>query len=62
MLRQSVISSIEPINVYPFSQMESAFRLIQGGKHMGKMVLRADSETTVQVSASYRILKSLARS
>lgn len=58
MLRRKVISTIEPITVYPFSQMESAFRLIQAGKHMGKVVLRADLETTVKVSAFYRNLNS----
>ena len=50
MLRQGFISTIQPINVYPFSKMESAFRLIQAGKHMGKVVLRADLDTTVKVS------------
>ena len=52
MLRQGLISTIQPINVYPFSKMESAFRLIQAGKHMGKVVLRADLDTTVKVSVS----------
>ena len=52
MLRQGFISTIQPINVYPFSKMESAFRLIQAGKHMGKVVLRADLDTTVKVSVS----------
>ena len=50
MLRQGFISTIKPINVYPFSEVESAFRLIQAGKHMGKVVLRADPETRVRVS------------
>ena len=51
MLRQGLISTIKPINVYPFSQMENAFRLIQAGKHMGKVVLKADPETRVKASS-----------
>ena len=50
MLRQGFISTIKPINVYSFSEVENAFRLIQAGKHMGKVVLRADPETRVRVS------------
>ena len=52
MVRQGSLSIIEPINVYPFAQMESAFGLIQAGKHLGKVVLKADTETLVKVSSS----------
>ena len=61
MLPRGLISTIKTINVYLFSQMKRAFRLIQAGKHMGKVVLKADLENTVKVSASYRSLKSLTR-
>ena len=35
MLHQGLISTIKPINVFPFSQLESAIRLIQDGKTHG---------------------------
>lgn len=55
MLRRGFIFTIKPINVYPYSQLESAFRLIQAGKHKGKVVLTADAETTVKVCAFIRV-------
>lgn len=40
---------VEPITVYPVGEIEKAFRLMQAGKHMGKIVLSASEETLVPV-------------
>ncbi|EAA29886.2 hypothetical protein GE21DRAFT_5309 [Neurospora crassa] len=40
---------VEPITVYPVGEIEKAFRLMQAGKHMGKIVLTASEETLVPV-------------
>ena len=50
MISRGSLSTIEPINAYPLSEIENAFRTIQTGKHMGKVVLRADPEVEVKVS------------
>ena len=49
LLQEGAISPVHPLNVFRFSEMESAFRLIQAGKHIGKVVLRVDDVTTVKV-------------
>ena len=49
LIQHKALSLIKPITVMPISQLESAFRLIQAGKHMGKIVLNADPDTKVKV-------------
>jgi NADPH:quinone reductase-like Zn-dependent oxidoreductase len=44
------IDAVSPITVYPLSDVEKAFRLMQAGKHMGKIVLSVTPETLVPVS------------
>jgi len=43
------INPVHPINVYPISDVEKAFRLMQAGKHLGKIVLSVDPEAQVSV-------------
>ena len=44
------IDAVHPITVYPLGEVEKAFRLLQAGKHMGKIVLSVTPETMVPVS------------
>jgi len=44
------IDAVHPVTVYPLSEVEKAFRLMQAGKHMGKIVLSVTPETMVPVS------------
>ena len=62
MLRDGAISPVQPLNVLPLSEIEGAFRLIQAGKHLGKVVLKAQTDVTVKVgSVSFsRVRKSIA--
>ena len=53
LLQEGVILPVHPLNVFRFSEMESAFRLIQAGKHVGKVVLRVDDVTTVKVRSIF---------
>ncbi|KAK4163340.1 putative polyketide synthase [Cladorrhinum sp. PSN259] len=39
MVAEQEIKAVFPISVYPLSDVEKAFRLMQAGKHMGKIVL-----------------------
>lgn len=50
LIQQGALSLIKPITVLPVSQIESAFRLIQAGKHVGKIVVKADANTRVKVN------------
>ncbi|KAL8882951.1 MAG: hypothetical protein Q9198_000127 [Flavoplaca austrocitrina] len=48
LLAEGKLQPVQPLNVFPLSEMESAFRLIQAGKHTGKVILQADKTTTVK--------------
>lgn len=50
LVHQGVIHPITPITVYPYSQIESAFKLMQLGKHTGKIVLKPSDDDLVPVS------------
>ncbi|KAK0641933.1 hypothetical protein B0T16DRAFT_334009 [Cercophora newfieldiana] len=43
------VNAVDPISVYPISDVEKAFRLMQAGKHMGKIVLSVTPEVFVPV-------------
>lgn len=49
LLQEGAILPVHPFNVFRLSEVESAFRLIQAGKHVGKVVLKANDVTTVKV-------------
>ena len=50
-----VVGMIRPIEVMPLSDIEGAFRHIRTGKHMGKVVLKADIDTRVKVRIQFSI-------
>ncbi|KAK0620712.1 hypothetical protein B0T14DRAFT_432757 [Immersiella caudata] len=43
------VNAVHPISVYPISAVEKAFRLMQAGKHMGKIVLLVTPDVMVPV-------------
>ncbi|KAL4940592.1 hypothetical protein BDV06DRAFT_223966 [Aspergillus oleicola] len=47
LLDEGSLRPVFPVTVYPVSQMESAFRLMQAGRHQGKLVLSYSPEDTV---------------
>ncbi|KAL4794077.1 hypothetical protein BDV19DRAFT_390587 [Aspergillus venezuelensis] len=47
LLDEGSLRPVFPVTVYPVSQMESAFRLMQAGRHQGKLVLSYSPEETV---------------
>lgn len=49
LLGKGVVKLVQPLNMFPLSKIENAFRLIQSGKHLGKVVLKADMDTEVKV-------------
>lgn len=50
LMEKKAISAVEPITVFPVSEIEKAFRQMQAGKHMGKIVVSINPEDTVPVS------------
>lgn len=51
MFERGQLAVIEPLTRMPISKIESAFRLIQSGKHMGKVVLEVHEESMVKAMA-----------
>ncbi|GME45714.1 putative lovastatin nonaketide synthase protein [Neofusicoccum parvum] len=49
MWQSGEIRAAQPQTVYSFAQIEDAFRLLQAGKHMGKVVLTAGDRDVVKV-------------
>lgn len=50
LVAEKEINAVDPVTVYPLSDVEKAFRLMQAGKHMGKIVLSVTPEILVPVS------------
>lgn len=50
---QGKIQAPSPLNLYRFSELEQAFRLMQSGKHTGKIVLQVREDDEVMVSRIY---------
>ena len=46
------IKPVTPIITFPTSKLESAMRMMQGGKHVGKIVIEAKDDDHVLVSCS----------
>ena len=51
-LRQGIIKPVSPLTVYPISKVENAFRLMQTGKHRGKIALSWAGDDIVPVLRS----------
>lgn len=48
-----VTKLVTPLKIMNFSQIEEAFRIMQTGKHIGKMVLAANDDDIVPVRHFY---------
>ena len=55
--QQMEIRPVTPITTLPMSSISQAMRMMQGGKHMGKVVILADDNDIVQVGRSAVSLK-----
>ena len=53
LLRMGWIKPVQPLNIFPLSTIESAFRFMQSGKHLGKVILKAEEDTKVKVCSLY---------
>ena len=49
MFSNNTLTPLEPITIFPMSAIESAFRLMASGNHMGKIVVTAERDCLVPV-------------
>ncbi|KAJ5537068.1 KR domain-containing protein [Penicillium frequentans] len=49
LISQDKINVLSPVSVNPVSELEGSFRLMQAGKHVGKLLLELDPEMTIPV-------------
>lgn len=59
LLRDGSIGQVSPITKFPFSKIEEAFRYMQAGKHMGKIVLIPNENDMVPVGHAFILLSIL---
>lgn len=52
LVKAGVSKSVHPLTTYPVSQVEESFRLMQAGKHRGKLTLSFDDETVIPMLSS----------
>jgi NADPH:quinone reductase-like Zn-dependent oxidoreductase/ubiquinone/menaquinone biosynthesis C-methylase UbiE len=60
LVAENALRAVTPLNAFSFSQMEQAFRLMQSGKHNGKIVLQVQKGDKVMVCRK-KIIQSEAR-
>lgn len=46
---RQVLQSIKPLNVFPISELQQAMRMMQTGKHIGKIIIDCSGDHVVQV-------------
>lgn len=55
LMKQSVLQPVKPIRVFAVQQIEQAFRTMQMGKHMGKLVIKPNPGDLVKVNSTSAI-------
>ena len=50
LLEKQTLVPIQPVTVYPISELQRAFRLMQGGKHLGKILIKPNPDDLVKVN------------
>ncbi|OLN81058.1 Lovastatin diketide synthase LovF 20 [Colletotrichum chlorophyti] len=56
LVRKGALKSPHPLKVLPVSQIQDAFRLMQSGKHVGKLVLSFQEDSQVPIKRGYQSL------
>ena len=46
---RKVLDPIKPLNIFPISEMQKAMRMMQSGKHIGKLIIDCTGDQVVQV-------------
>ena len=53
----NAISEVAPITSFGMSEVQDAMRLMQGGKHMGKIIIQSQADEIVKVSSTSCVAK-----
>ncbi|KAI0912850.1 hypothetical protein F4823DRAFT_632847 [Ustulina deusta] len=59
MYSQGRITAVTPVTVYPLSQLEKVLRLMQAGKHVGKIVVKAEPGDVITTRPRQKIIRLL---
>lgn len=59
LLREKKIPLVSPIKQYPISEINRAFRVMQAGKHVGKIVIKVNPDNVVNVCSRNYVACSL---
>jgi aryl carrier-like protein len=54
MFEEKKLTPVAPVTEYPIADMVKAFRLLQAGKHVGKVVITSDADAVVPVRVKAR--------
>ncbi|ROT41106.1 putative polyketide synthase [Sodiomyces alkalinus F11] len=57
LLEAKTIQPIQPVTVYPISEIQRAFRTMQAGKHLGKIVVKPNPGDLVKVLSQRQAVK-----
>jgi NADPH:quinone reductase-like Zn-dependent oxidoreductase/SAM-dependent methyltransferase/acyl carrier protein len=57
LLQEKKLRPVDPVSAYPISDIEKVFRTMQGGKHVGKLVVSASETDLVPVREGASLLK-----
>ena len=49
MIQQGAIRPVQPITAFPLEDLEKAFRIMQTGKHIGKIIVKSADRSSVKV-------------
>jgi uncharacterized protein (DUF302 family) len=52
LVQRQAVKQVHPITVLGTTEIEVAFRLMQAGKHIGKVVIKSDMDCNVKVKYS----------
>lgn len=52
---RNMIRSVTPLTTMPISKLHQAMRMMQGGKHMGKVIIEMKDEDIVQVKTKIKL-------
>ena len=54
LIQKKKLQIVTPITLMPITELEAAFRLMQTGKHVGKLILKIDADSQARVSFRLR--------
>ncbi|KAF1993246.1 putative polyketide synthase [Amniculicola lignicola CBS 123094] len=57
LLNEQIVEPIQPITIFPISDIQRAFRRMQAGKHLGKIIIRPNPDDLVKVVSQKKAVR-----